>query len=1814
MGLIREAAARLFGLLALVCVLFGGRGAQAGPPSEPEAQLQEERSRMVWRPTTVAWPIAPVGEGREDAAVAAVLEARLAMQAGHVPVPSVVGVVELDGERAVGVWISALETVRVRQLGDPVPLRFVRGVDDRVAVVEPGRVVAAGPGGERRWELDQPPSRGAIWSIEADAPTRVLIERLEVRDPLFVAVEVEQDVLEWIAAGTPTEQMPALLEPANEVGARLRLHAALEQELRRLGSLDRKLERAIEAWRMLVAMSALDGQRTPLRPYFTHEPGRRAIVLEDTRPVDLGDVESRDYRLAELAGHSRIWKLAAAGPGQLHIAARAWAPVGAELAGAELQVRAGGRVIARLPLPGHPAQHAVDPAAALPQRVPLLTKAGEPVGEFEQLTVVLAPGRHDYELELVGGPALLSVERSRRTEATLAARRGWTPKKRAHAATRAIERSQAEAAPWLALLLSEQTLAPLPLRADDPRFDALAEQSPLLALASLAIAATDQQLDDRAMDSLVERVRPWLAKLAIDRSVEPVVRGHVRARWLALIANHGRADLAAALLESVPGGVEPFSELTVEGLRLAAELIGFTPTAQTERASVLALLQLAQALAPDDESLRAQLLRAWSRSSHWALLLPRPSAGGDDVAFGPRGEWLVPHNGLNEPSPADKLWLRLENGRPAQVLATLREADDTQARLRLLDIYVASPAGATEPVSLRVGDQRWWSPQLFGVQRHRLAVPAGVHELQFDGPAQTQAWASLPPPDPVDPSGYARRESLWSLPDSTWQIGGPPVPGFVRLRLRWPSDVPPRPVRITVLVGENGQQVDTGTQLLEPRTVVFDPRSGAKMDIDHDAVPMAGSPLVSPHHDLVIPVTAATTSLRFAVEGDVPILGSLSLRRGLRADDFADPAGPGHTEGATFDHLFGDLAELGDEAMLEELRSLSAELFAAPEQLDRRARRAALLLVLGETGLARADVLRLTAQIEREATSAASRAHGQRLLAELDVRFNALIEPRQIVVAPERGREVLLLEPAIMAVTADNRAALEPWLETWSRVRELPTDLAIADIEATLAAQRKRAADPASLLLGELARAHWLAIDPARAREAGRTWLELYGRMAGGPGSARQPIAVGIAAVAPLLQHLDDPTSDARDAGAAYGLALELIPHYSHTSIRQLAFIAAHRSDWNTIDHAEHSASFETLELPVSELLPSPSSVVRDALMVTPWTGNTDQQLRPGRKAVLAWDAQPGTMSVQLWCRAMRPDLVPMRGADPGHAKLTLRLRGGEHEDASVLVELPVEIGDGVLEIVEFPLALTARHRLEILLDSDPLWLCSWQAHARDVDPGVGLGEPLESHRRAMWWTLESKQSAEFVVLGPASLHVESRAIMTPDVEQRPLVLHARIDSSAEVGQLELGRRTERAVITERRRNFEVAHAVGHTLVLTEAVPYRVRLQTDRGRALVRLRVRRDRGDLAPPAQFSIREVQDPRTEPDETATPRSHGLTTRVAGIDPPAPVRNRFGTVDAFVRVGLDELDDSDTYRVRFGSLVTVGWRRELIEDVLWLRLAAQTQIREHSPPAAGGILGLGAVVPVIGLRLGAGLNVLAHSFAGRVEASARATGFIDRPTWIGRFVQLRPRLEIGWRGQSLNSDKLAAAAMLTPLEPHPNVYLRYIEAHPWLIRPELGLRVFPFQDLALSTRASLVPNTRSRGLDHVDLDVGLDGIGRRPQPWVPIWGLSYQASFRFQDLDRSPFELRHRIDGDLGVGVWADDVARVALGVSDQVYLSTVTPIRNVFEVWLRVDAALGRRMRDYSPSDTWFGELWAPRGWGNDEHQARSTRGRIPTPPE
>ena len=251
---------------------------------------------------------------------------------------------------------------------------------------------------------------------------------------------------------------------------------------------------------------------------------------------------------------------------------------------------------------------------------------------------------------------------------------------------------------------------------------------------------------------------------------------------------------------------------------------------------------------------------------------------------------------------------------------------------------------------------------------------------------------------------------------------------------------------------------------------------------------------------------------------------------------------------------------------------------------------------------------------------------------------------------------------------------------------------------------------------------------------------------------------------------------------------------------------------------------------------------------------------------------------------------------------------------------------------------------------------------------------------------------------------------------------------------------------------------------------------------------------------------------------------------------------------------------------------------------------------------------MLPPVAVRLGATAQVLLEPFAARLATSVRVYAFVDRPTWLGPFVQVRPGLTVGLRWQSLAPSDLAGPGP-RGLEPHPEIYQPYLHDHPVLVRPELELRAFPLQDVVVWLEGRLIPNSPPHAslasLDHVDVELGAAGVARRPRVWVPSWGLSYQASPRFADADRPQAFVRHRVRVELGLGVWAGDTARIGVGVANQVFVSTIAPLRDVVELWIRVDASLGRRMRDVGPGRQWFSELWAPRAWGDEPEQASST---------
>ena len=1807
------------------------RGLHAVDPDRSELQ------GLVWQPASVAWPIARAGEPHERfAAAAALLEPRELDE--PLPVGSIRGPIDLDHDRAALVWIEALETVRVRKLGGEAKLRFWRISDGHAAIAEPGVDRGAG-----RWELFQPPGVGALWLVEiVDEPAleqqaRVLIERPRARPARFVDVEVEREILDWIHArakaapeAAEPELPPTIQGRSDRVEARLRMHDLLAHELLALPGADAPLRDALADWQMLASILELDAERDLARPYFAQD--RREHRLPGTAATRLRDPDSRDYRVAE--GSDR-WTLDMRGTGRLSIAARVLGEAESatrsddddlevELAPAELRVWAEGRLVARAELSPRPARRSPDPDTVIPTFVRLSTVEDRLVGELAQLELSVPPGAHEYELELVGGPALVWARGARRIERAAMSARGWTPRRLEARASKRLDRSSSAAARWATLLLASTRHEAFELEL--AQLDTLAVPCPALALTLLAQLALDERaLEREGLSELGDRAVAWLARLDHDRRVDPAARGWLRTQWLEIAALHHDRALALRLVGSGQG--QALVELPVQGLRSLASLLGASEGVR--RSQALALLELARRRDPIDADLRRQYLRLWTTQSRWSRRRPVPR---DEQLLEPLGTWLMPREsaplstGLAQASEAEPTWLRLELGVAARVRAeriSAAQLGPDRARQRLFDLHVSTPEGVPDPIHLRVDDQRWWSPLLLPVQRHRVAVAPGEHEIELEGPPGTIAWVELPPVESIESLPLARlgrRERLWSLDRVAWQLPGPAAPGFVRLDLRWLEGVVARPVEIRF-------RQDGSARV---QTLWFDPRGASgSIVIDGEAMAIEGSPAISERSSYVFTVDEASTKVWFEVEdpadpdAELAIAASLSLRRAPRPGD--DPTLDREVE--VIEPLAASERELFDlpvdeDALLRELGGLSRVLLLDPHDLSKRARRAAALLAIGETGHARADLLWLSNESERSDASLEHRREAAYLRESVQAYFEALFEPREIFVDdPARAAETALIEPAIAAVVGDDEARLQPGLALWAEGRTRNPDDALALLDAEPGTSLR-----ADGLLAQLTRAHWL-VAAGRFGEAGRLWTRIYGRMQGTPGHVREPIAVGVAAVEPLLRRLDDPSEDglAGLPGIAHGLARELEPVHGHLLVRRLAFVAALRSEWSTFDHSENNAGFERLELPTAEQTPSPAARVRETLLVTPWPAEEGELLTPGHKATLAWDAEPGPINLALWCRAARPDLVPQRigeldDASLGQAHLQIRLRG---EGDPTVDERELSIADAEQTRVELHVTQRGRHRLEVGLDTDPLWQCSLRTGIGSVEAAAaGRDHTIDTRRRALWWTASPERGVELIALGPAAIEIESRAVIVakpePDAPDAtpPRSLEVEVEAlrpdpefaplgPKQPGSLPLAAAVEQPVITEQRRRFLVSEAEQSTVLLTEPGPHRIRITSSSGRALVRVRMRRDRPDLPPPVRVSLRELEPledpPRVEDLRLPVPMPEPV--EIVALDRLALLRNRVGSFEASVLTGVDDLADVDDLRPRFGLAARLGWRRELVANRLWVMVAADLHVRERSPVAAGGALRISGIIPRTGLRTGAQVGALAHPYHGRSEGSVRVEGFIDRPTALGRWFQLRPGLELAYRWQSLTPGELATDG----LEPHPLVYQRYVHDHPFVLRPELGLRVFPLQDLVGFVETGLVPNSDMSSLDHFDLEVGVEGIAREPRPWIPIYRFGYQSSLRFADADRENFYVRHRIEASLGSGVWLRDVVLMAFGVRDRLYVTSAGafPLRNVIELWIRVDATFGRRLRDQGPRERWFREPLAPRAWADEPSQAEST---------
>jgi hypothetical protein len=904
-------------------------------------------------------------------------------------------------------------------------------------------------------------------------------------------------------------------------------------------------------------------------------------------------------------------------------------------------------------------------------------------------------------------------------------------------------------------------------------------------------------------------------------------------------------------------------------------------------------------------------------------------------------------------------------------------------------------------------------------------------------------------------------------------------------------------------------------------------------------------------------------------------------------------AGSGMSPGTGADGLSGgtgaggdgadDAAGRDDAVRLERLAELSRGLQARPDDHALRLARAELLLDLDQPGYALVDWQTVTEgglprDLVKPAVALADRLDALDAPDTIDLQT-----ARAEVVAPALaaviGGEVARLNalaPAVAAARAGGPAAGLAALERLGLGGDPPAPRA--------GSTRPDRGDPGLAAAAWALRAGWLDAR-GEADAAARVWARVEART----GSWQ----AGLMGVHSFLAALDGPswrpgaltrpaaaTPTADGAALAYGLALSVRRSVRTPAVQRLATVAATRSRWSRIDGTERDAGAEGLRIPRAPALPSPNAAVRQALLVPPWPHEDATLLRPGYATVLSLRRDAvADLAVELWCQTVRPDLAA--GARP---RVRVVLDGAEL--------LRGELPTGEVQATAVAALPAGRHRVEVELAADSRGqLCS--VRLRDA------AGPVASARPTLWRVARPGQPVEAVVLGPTTLAVEARAVLgagearaqapgEPDAGAREL----KVAVAGAAGPFEprpglaLVAEGDPRATPEPGRTIAPGRAGARVLVLAEPGPHRVLLATERGSALVRLQQRVD-GEPTPVRRPPVRAL-DLGALIDEVGPivlPRASAPT--VAERRPPA---QRFGTTFAELRGGSDDLEGSDDLQPRLQGQVRVGWARELLRRRLWILAAPELRLRDGTALAGGGQLALQAVFPAAGIRGRAAGGAVAQDDPGGPAWGAFAALRVDRPTWVAPRVQLLPSLELLLRQQSLGP---AAAQADTPV--NPRVFTSYAGTHPVALRPGLELRYQPWQDARLYAATDVVPNSDFRSLDQANLRGGIVGVMALLTRAVPEFALEYEASLRLRDAHRAASYVQHRARAAVGVGVWAGRAARVVVGVGDTLVASSRFPLRNVLDVWLRVDLVLGRGLRDYGPLDLAFRPVREHRLW-------------------
>ncbi|MBK7826146.1 hypothetical protein [Nannocystis sp.] len=1478
----------------------------------------------------------------------------------------------------------------------------------------------------------------------------------------------------------------------------------------------------------------------------------------------------------------------------------------------------------------------------------LAAAVGAPVGPRAALQVALAPGSHDYTIELDGADAVLLLRVGQRNERLAGLLRREDVAALLRGGRRALAASASPRAGLVDALLAAVEGRPAPqLRGG--------EASPALALARSCLAAEAEGLELAARVDLART----LARRA-RRAPAGALAWRARQRGLDLLEGTGEAALARTLVGPRP------AEAPVELLERLARQIGGPAVAL--RSPAVALLELARRRAPLDPRLRAAYRDHWRAGTRWAALRADESGGAawtwiepwtpsDDRAPGTRALWRWPV-GLERtlvapPMPGRAALLRMYvklaegtggegalaeadvggagGGETGLVEGTGNRASDGRGYQGAMDVAGGSElsggTGAEElsggtgdspargvlgaaGLSLAVGARVWHGVALAGLETWRAALPTGSHRVRMTAPAGTRLWSSLPPAEGGPPDAHLLR--MWPAAGGSalrFLLPAGAEPGFVRVELRAVGDrTAPQAARV-YLARDDGDEraVDLWLPAQAPEVVPVDAPAG-----------------VGGRATIVVPIGPDTRTLRVRVAEGAPQLAIAASIRATRGDD--EPA-------AT------SASRARDELPIDRLAQLSAAIVQAPADIGLRLDRAELLLDLDQPGYALVDWREVTAggPLSRPLTVRAT-ALAERLDAldapdsiDLAIPGPALVEPAlAAAIGPDRARRDRLL-PAIAAARADGpaaglRALDRLGLDSEPRWRGLAEAGPGDRSGGTGGKDGARDSPEGTGGDGSEDRSGGTGGDGSRDRSGGTggsgsrdssrgTGPETApggpaaagaGELSGGTGSWSAESGALVAAAALRASWLD--------AQAQPGAAARVWARLAMRAGLWQAGLRGVRSYLTVLDAeaptADGAGLAYGLALSLQPLVRTPAlqRLATVAATRSRWSRVGGSERDAGSEALQV----PRLPSLPSPNAAVRQALM-VTPWDPQDATL---LRPGY---ATVLELQRAAAGPLAVDLwcqtVRPDLAGAGPPRVRVVLDGavvidEPVAVEVVGGAAIEAVPAgghrleVGLDAasrgqlcsvrlrdelgPVGSLRPTRWRVARARSPAEVVVLGPTMVAIEARALIGRGGPAAPTTVQVSIAEGD-------GPFVPRGVITveaaedpraqvESSRTIRAGAARSALFNLPEAGPQRVLLQPTSGAVLVRLQQRLD-GEPTPVPRPPIRTLDLGLLV--DTVAPIGLPPAALPPIASPPLP--RRFGTVWAELRGGVDDLEQSDDLRPRAGTRTRLGYARELLARRLWIAATPELRTREGTAPAGGGGLALQAVFPRVGLRTRLAGVGLTQAFADRQAWTAGAELYVDRLTWVAPRWQVLPSLGLSYRHVSLTPAQAAVAPV------HPQIFTPYAAAHPFALRPGFEARWQPLQDARVFVATDLVPNSDFRGLDQWNLRGGLLGAVALVRRVVPEFALTYEASLRLRDADRRSSFVQSRLAAAIGLAIWTGQAARVVLGASDTLYAAAPFPLRNVFQAWLRVDLVFGRALRDYGPLDLSFRPVREHRLW-------------------